>query len=225
MKGETEALFKLKSIAIGVCLLGSIQGWAEKDVKLASSQALECSKVTGAPISSKTERATNAKRSNDAYAAIELARNPADASGNSCVATYTLYLSQYSSNFKPVKTFSVPLRDAAGVDLIGFSENGSKVAADFWWSAGDYKAHRPVVYDLKTKIARMNELGDQITGQLPACAYQEELTGINDAGEVTIHVPGSVHVDKGCPDQGNWLLDSKTGEVRRQTDANPKPQP
>ena len=190
-------------------------GWADKDAKPLSSQILECSKVSGQGLSSRTERITNSKKSNDAYAAVELIRDSADPSGTTCVATYTLYLSQYSKNFRPVKTFSVRLHDSAGVDVIGFSDSDGMLAADFWWAAGDYKGHRPVVYDLKTKVARMNELSDQITGQLPACAYAEELTGVTDTGEVVIHVPQSAHVESGCPDQGNWLLDAKTGGVRR----------
>jgi hypothetical protein len=201
---------------VTLLLLWVAPSWADKEGKRLSTPVLECSKVGAQPLSARTERVTNAKKSNDAYAVVELARDPADPSGASCVATYTLYLSQYSSNFKPVKTFSTPTRDGVGVDLLGFSDNGSKVAADFWWQTGDYKGHRSVVYDLKSKVPRMDELSDQITSQLPACAYQEELTGVTDKGEVVIHVPSSVHVDRGCPDQGNWLLDSTTGEVRRE---------
>ena len=213
---SAEVLLKLfaRCTALAACLLFALAVWAEKNPTL-SSQTLDCSKVGAQPLSSKTERVTNAKKSNDAYATIELVRDPADASGASCVATYTLYMSQYSSNFKAVKTFSVQLRDSAGVDLIGFSDNGSKLAADFWWSAADYKGHRPVVYDLKSKVGRLDELSDQITGQLPACAYSEELTGVTDAGEVAIHIPPSGHVANGCPDQGDWLLDSRTGVARR----------
>ncbi len=204
----------LTVIATLLCWLAP--SWAEKEGKQLSTPVLECSKADGHSLSARTERVTNERKSNDAYAVVELARDPADPSGASCVATYTLYLSQYSSNFKVVKTFSMPTRDGVGVDLLGFSDNGSKVAADFWWKAGDYKGHRPVVYDLKSKVPRMDELSDQITSQLPACDYQEELTGVTDKGEVVIHVPSSAHVDRGCPDQGNWLLDSTTGEVRRQ---------
>ncbi len=200
---------------IAICAVSAIAAVAEKNPKGISSQTLECAKVTGQPLSGKTDKITNPRKSNDAFATIELAHDPTGGAGV-CVATYTLYLSQYSSNFKTVKAFSVQLRDSAGVTLIGFSDNSSKLAADFWWSAGDYKGHRPVVYDLKTKVARLVELGDQITSQLPACSYSEELTGIADDGNITIHVPkSSVHDDASCPDQGNWLLDSKNGAVRR----------
>lgn len=199
---------------LAFCLLRPLGSWAQ--VKPRSSETLECSKAaSGKPLSGKTERLTNSKKSNDAYATVELARDATDAAGRTCIATYTLYMSQYSQNYRVVKTFSVELRDMAGVDLIGFSDDDSKLAADFWWAAGDYKGHRPVVYDLKSKTARLTELSDQITSQLPACAYSEEFVGISDKGEAVIHVPKSVHVDTGCPDQGNWLFDPKTGAVLR----------
>lgn len=216
MEGWLRASSKLRFAVVTLCLACAAPGWADKQGKQISTPVLECSKVGEHALSSKTERVTNSKKSNDAYAVVELARNPADPNGASCVATYTLYLSQYSSNFKAVKTFSMPTRDGVGVDLLGFSDDSSKVAADFWWTAADYKAHRPVVYDLKSKVPRMDDLSDKITSQLPACDYQEELKGVTDKGEVVIHVPSSSHVDRGCPDQGNWLLDSMTGEVRRE---------
>ncbi len=214
---EPKRVLSSRAFAVTAILLCCVSpSWAEKAGKQLSTPVLECSKVDAHTLSARTERVTNTKKSNDAYAVVELARDPADPSGASCVATYTLYLSQYSSNFKAVKTFSMPTRDGVGVDLLGFSDDGTKVAADFWWTAADYKGHRPVVYDLKSKVPRMDELSDQITSQLPACDYQEELTGVTDKGEVVIHVPSSAHVDRGCPDQGNWLLDSITGDVRRQ---------
>ncbi len=199
-------------LATGVWLM-PLTARAEKNPVTLSSQILDCSKVSAQSLTSRTERVTNSKKSNDAYASVALERDPENP--KSCVVTYTLYLSQYSTNFKAIKTFSAPVHDSVGVTLIGFSEGGTKVAADFWWSAGDYIAHRPVVYDMKTKIARLNELGDEITGQLPPCAYSEELTGVTDNGEVVVHVPKSQHVDNGCPDQGHWLFDSKMGTARR----------
>lgn len=216
MEGWLRASSKVTFAIVTLCLACAAPAWADKQSKQLSTPVLECSKVGEHTLSSKTERVTNSKKSNDAYAVVEVSRDPADPSGASCVATYTLYLSQYSSNFKPVKTFSMPTRDGVGVDLLGFSDDGSKVAADFWWMAADYKGHRPVVYDLKSKVPRMDDLSDQITSQLPACDYQEELKSVTDKGEVVIHIPSSRHVDRGCPDQGDWLLDSMTGEVRRQ---------
>jgi hypothetical protein len=204
--------FIVSALAIGFWLL-PLTARAEKNASALSTQSLDCAKVGAQPLSSRTGRVTNPKKSNDAYASVALERDPENP--GSCVVTYTLYLSQYSTSFKAIKTFSAPVHDSVGVTLIGFSDGGTKVAADFWWSAADYIAHRPVVYDMKTKIARLNDLGDEITGQLPPCAYAEELTGITDDGEVIVHIPKSLHVDSGCPDQGDWLFDSKMGTARR----------
>jgi hypothetical protein len=103
----------------------------------------------------------------------------------------------------------------AWMGLVGLSRNGKRFAVDVGWSAGDYDHHRPTVLTIADHLIVSRSLDDQIFDQLPSCDYSQLFTGITNAGEAIIHVPKSIYVDEGCPDQGEWLFNLQTGKVRR----------
>ena len=150
-----------------------------------------------------------------AYGTLELQRDALDDLAKSCTARFSLFVSEDGKKYRLVKTYSEKTEFIVGVQLVGFSDNRSKLAADFWWAAGDHTGHRAVVYELGSKQIFFRELGIQIIRQLPSCDYSQVFVGVTNSGEAIFHVPKSAYVDEGCPDQGHWLLDLRTGKVRR----------
>ena len=61
---------------------------------------------------------------------------------------------------------------------------------------------------------------NRITRDLPSCDYYELIEGVTNDGDAIIHVPQSIYVDEGCPDQGRWLLNMKTNRITRQKQNN-----
>jgi hypothetical protein len=114
-----------------------------------------------------------------------------------------------------IKEFSDPESDGVGVDIVGASSDGNMIAADFWWAAGDYTGHRPVILKVKSNSVILLPLDDRILKQLPSCDYFEEFIGATNDGEAIIHVPKSQYVRTGCPSQGKWLFNLHSGIVRR----------
>src|SRR5260370_10500686 len=102
-----------------------------------------------------------------------------------------------------------------GVAFDGTSPDGSKLLLDFFTAAGNRTGHRPVVYDFSAGSWQLRELGDRVTRDLPKCDYFTMMQGVTDAGDVVLYVPKSIYVDKGCPDQGEWLLNMKTDTITR----------
>jgi hypothetical protein len=102
-----------------------------------------------------------------------------------------------------------------GASLEGTSPDGSKLLLDFFTAAGDYTDHHPVVYDLLTGTWSIREVGTRITRDLPRCDYFTFLDSVTNDGDVLLSVPKSPYVDKGCPDQGEWLLNMKADTVSR----------
>jgi len=106
--------------------------------------------------------------------------------------------------------------EIAGIDLIGFSPDGSKLAADFWLAEGDGEEHRPVVYDSKTSKVRFLSLGDRIQRKITSCDQVEKFVGVTNQGQAVFTVPPSDYDDSPeCGDKGVWKFDLLTGEVRR----------
>lgn len=61
---------------------------------------------------------------------------------------------------------------------------------------------------------------DSITRLVPSCDYQQNVTGVTNAGEVLVSIPAirfSLPETGGCSAQGTWSFDLATGEVRRLT--------
>jgi hypothetical protein len=108
-----------------------------------------------------------------------------------------------------------PEHNLNGVALQGTSPDGSKLLLDFFSSAGDFTNHRPIVYDFMSGQWQIHDVGDSVTRNWPACHYFTMLSGVTNQGDVVLYVPRSIPVDAGCPDQGEWLLNMKTGEVAR----------
>jgi hypothetical protein len=110
-----------------------------------------------------------------------------------------------------------------GVAFDGTSPDGSKLLLDFFTAAGDYTGHRPVVYDFITGTWRIRDVGIRVTRNLPPCDYFTMIQNVTDEGDVVLYVPKSIHVDAGCPDQGEWLLNMKTDTITRLDKANAPP--
>jgi hypothetical protein len=145
---------------------------------------------------------------------VELIR---PATGN-CKIRYRIAISRASGPFTVVYTASEAGENGLGpawVELIGLSPDGSKFGVDLGWSGGDYDRHRPTIYSLKTAKVVSRALGNQITNRLPSCDYFQIFVGITNKSEAIIHVPKSIYVDEGCPDQGDWVFNLVDGSVRR----------
>ncbi|HKF21939.1 MAG TPA: hypothetical protein VKE93_10235 [Candidatus Angelobacter sp.] len=114
-----------------------------------------------------------------------------------------------------------------GVAFDGTSPDGTKLLLDFFTAGGDYTGHRPAVYDLTTNTWQIRDVGIRVTEKLPRCDYFTMIQGVTDAGDVVLYVPKSIYVDKGCPDQGEWVLNMKTDAITRvdKADAPPQTQP
>jgi hypothetical protein len=119
-----------------------------------------------------------------------------------------------------------PAVSISGVSFDGTSPDGSKLLLDFFTAPGNHTQHRPVVYDFSTGDWEIRDLGDRVTRDFPRCNYFTMIQGVTDAGDVVLYVPKSIYVDKGCPDQGEWLLNMKTDAITRvdKADAPPKTQ-
>ena len=183
-----------------------------------STPTAEC---VDTPAGTTAREQTDAKTAKDAQvmAAITISRPVDDKDARHCHVEYALLFREPGQPYRTVAAFQEDGQDAFGVDLVGFSPDKQKVAANFWYAAGDFTAVRPAIYDRSTKKSMVKELGEQITRQLPACDYTMEMTGITNAGEAVVHIPKSIQVEEGCPDQGNWLFDLRTEKVRRIKDS------
>jgi hypothetical protein len=102
-----------------------------------------------------------------------------------------------------------------GAEFLGTSRDGSKLLVNFWTAAGDYTGHRPAVYDVAGQQGYVRPVADRVIKNLPSCDYFTEIVGVTDEGNVILHVPTSIYVDQGCPDQGKWLLNMKTNRITR----------
>ena len=149
------------------------------------------------------------------YGSVRLSRAKGEAGTHQCLANYRLFLSSGSATFSMIKEFSDREDADVGVDIIGASNDGNMIAANFWWAQGDATGHRPVIVDVKANSAMLLPLDDRILKQLPSCDYFEEFIGVTDAGEAIIRVPKSAYVEKGRPSQGKWLFDLHSGKVKR----------
>jgi hypothetical protein len=133
-----------------------------------------------------------------------------------CVATYRLLLDDGTGKFRAVITFTEDHPEYSGVAIVGFSPDGSKVAADFWWMPGDYTAWpRPAVFDLTTQKSTVRKVDDGITKHLPGCDYSQDVVGVTNTGEAIIHIPRSHFPGGGCPDRGTWLFNLTSGAAHR----------
>jgi len=111
-----------------------------------------------------------------------------------------------------------------GAAVHGTSPDGSKLLLDFFTAEGDFTGHRPVVYDFTTGTWKIRDVSDRITRTLPHCDYLTMIQGVTNGGDVILYVPEGLS-DKGCPDQGEWLLNMKDDAINRlaKTEAGGQP--
>ena len=102
-----------------------------------------------------------------------------------------------------------------GIAFDGTSPDGSKLLLDFYSAKGDRTEHRPVVYDFATASWQIRDVGSRITRDFPNCDYFTMIQGVNNDGDVVLYVPKSILQPKGCPDQGEWLLNMRMDEIKR----------
>ncbi|MGC4052737.1 MAG: hypothetical protein QM757_25690 [Paludibaculum sp.] len=177
---------------------------------------IECAEIQpGSSVERKTDTVHSPDGKSLAFAVVTLTRGAEDSSGEKCRVGYRLLVQEGTATAKAVKAFDEVRSEIVGVTIVGYSQDGSNVAGDFWWAEGDYTAVRPVVYSFKTRKAAMRDLGDRITRRLPSCDYFESFERITNRGDAIIHVPKSHYVETGCPDQGEWAFNLTTGRVRR----------
>jgi len=181
-----------------------------------STEPVECSEVPkGKAVTRQTPRFSTDSGSIRAYVLVRLSRPEDDLDARSCTVLYSFFVSDQGKTFVLVKKHSQLEENLVGAQIVGVSKNQRILAADFWWAAGDYTGHRPVVYNRRTKAVAFRALDDQITKQLPSCDYFEDFVGITDQGEALIEVPKSIYVDTGCPAQGVWAFDLRSGKATR----------
>ena len=206
----------MRNVIIRTMLLLALVANAAGQRKARATEPMECDDLkAGQAVTRKTATIATPSGSIRAYATVRLSRPPDDTDGNSCEVVYKLFVAEGTGPFALAKEYSDSPDGLVGVEMVGVSKNETKLAADFWWAAGDYTGHRPVIYDAKTKSVHFRELNDEILNQLTSCDYFEDFAGVNDAGEAIIDVPKSSYVEKGCPAQGRWLFDVQTGRVHR----------
>jgi len=84
------------------------------------------------------------------YGSVQLSGAKGNAGKHGCSVVYKLFMSSNGKPFEMIKEFSDKDDFSFGVDIIGASNDGNMIAADFWWAAGDATGHRPVVVDVRS---------------------------------------------------------------------------
>jgi hypothetical protein len=106
----------------------------------------------------------------------------------------------------------------AAIELIGFSSDGTKFAADFEWGEGDSTIHHPVVIDRTSGEVADLALDDRLQKRLHphGCDQAEDFIGVTNAGEAVFAIPPSIYDNSPeCGDKGVWRFNLKTGRVYR----------
>ena len=143
----------------------------------------------------KSAEFTNKANDLKAYGELSFRHLPGSGGKTGCHVVYRLFVATNGKPFAQVKELEWDTEEGetAGVDLIGVSPNGSKLAADFWLAEGDGEEHRPVVYDSATRQAVDRPLEDKIQKQIHGCDQNEDFIGVTNAGEAVFAVPPSVY--------------------------------
>jgi hypothetical protein len=182
-----------------------------------SADTAECGgEVSPAVATSKTAVLSSHTASARMYGAIIFRHNQQDAKAKHCHVVYRLFVATGKGAFTQVHQFEWDTEsgEIAGIDLIGFSPDGSKAAANFWLAEGDGQQNRPVVYDLKTKTIISAEMPAVQDRRAPSKTCDddpyESLDNVTNAGIVTVSVPAI----EGCADGGLWSFDPRTGAMK-----------
>lgn len=181
-----------------------------------STPTAECVDIPAAKTQTQKTEAMTAAGAR-AYATITASRPADDKDARHCHVVYALLLSERDQAFQTVATFEEDGQDAFGVELVGFSPDNSKVAANFWYAAGDYTDIRPGVYDRTSKKSAVKELSEEIVGSYADCNYTPVVAAVTNAGEAVVRAAKYTYVEEGCSDPGDLLFNVRTGEVRHAT--------
>jgi hypothetical protein len=152
------------------------------------------------------------------YGLMEFRHNEEDAKAGHCHVTYRLFVAKGSGKFVEVRSLAWDTEEGeiAGIDLIGFSSDESKLGADFWLAEGDGQVHRPLVYDARTSKVLYRPLDDRIRRKTQSCDQTEHFIGVTNQGEAVFTVPPSTYDDSdSCGDKGVWHFNLLTGDVKR----------
>ena len=200
----------------GFVLAFALHTFAQAQTVNRTSAGEDCSSVEqGKSVFLKTEAISSPDGKYRVWASVDILREPDNNESVSCAVRFQLMVSESGGEFRSVYTLNEKNPNGVEAVIVGFSPDGSKLAANFAWGFGDYDDIRPVIYDLKSKKALYQDLGSRIFDRLPSCDYFQKFIGITNQGEAIIHIPRSAYVDEGCPDQGDWLFNLKTGRVKR----------
>ncbi len=167
----------------------------------------------------KTEIRKNEATGRRAYGVLEYRRSEEDVSAKRCSGVYRLMVDGGQGKFHEVKRLAWQTEEGeiAGIDLVGFSPDGTKLAADFWLAEGDWTEHRVQLSDLQKGESWFRSINDLIykrsTGKLVDFEnYYETLHEVRNDGQVVV----TAHADGGRKPDGSlskWLFDPKTGRV------------
>jgi len=148
------------------------------------------------------------------YGRLEF-NNYEDGSGQThCHVVYELFFSKGTRPFKKVHRLEWETEpgEIAGIDLIGFSPDGTKTAANYWLAQGDWVENRAVIYDVPSGKAIFRSLEDKLYRLLDRrCdgSYWENVESVTNEGKILISVPR----ESDCIDGGLWEFDPKTGTL------------
>ena len=183
-----------------------------------SADTGECGTQVSSSVSTFKTSVRSASPSNvRMYGVLDFRHNHQDAREKHCHVVYHLFVSSKGRPFR--EAYRLPWDteqgEIAGIDLIGFSPNRNKAAANFLLAEGDGQVNRAVVYDFQTKTAKFSEI-PQVEDRRPTrntCDYgpYESLDSVNNAGFILISVPPY----EGCADGGLWLFDPRTASVKQ----------
>jgi hypothetical protein len=149
---------------------------------------------------------------------MEFRHDKKDATAKHCHVTYRLFVAKGGSKYTEVRSLAWDTEEGeiAGIDLIGFSSDGSKLAADFWLAEGDGQLHRPVIYNAGTLKVLDKPLEDRIQRKIESCDQIEHFVGVTNQGEAVFTVPPSIYDDSDkCGDKGVWHFNLQTGQVKQ----------
>lgn len=182
-----------------------------------SADTGECGGVSRTEIArSKTSIRTSQSGRLRMYGLIEFRHDEEDAKTKHCHVTYRFFVAKGSGKFAEVRNlvWDTEEGEIAGIDLIGFSADGSKLAADFWLAEGDGQEHRPVIFDAETSKVLYRELSDRIQQKIEGCDQVEHFVGVTNRGEAVFTVPPSIYTDE-CGDKGVWQFNLQTSQVKQ----------
>jgi hypothetical protein len=177
----------------------------------------ECDEISeGHPVSLKTAIRTTQSERLRAYGELLVTRIAGKK--ETCRATYRLYVSHQGAPFQKVSQIERTIEGAqlAGIDLIGFSPDRSKVGANFWEAEGDWQGQGPVVFDANSGTASYRDLGQRIQERVHGCDQSDDFLGVTNDGQAVFAVPPSIYDDSpDCGDKGMWNFNLKTGALSR----------